>query len=67
MCNPIQALLSFYFEGFLIFRKKILQTSPMLGMVVFLLETVKGAEFNFWICMDLKKLVLLAIGNGGMS
>lgn len=43
----------------------MLQTSPMLGMVVFLLETVWGAEFNFWICVDLKKLVLLAMGMEG--
>lgn len=37
----------------------------MLGVVVFLLETVKGAEFNFWLCVDLKKLVHLAMGMEG--
>lgn len=34
----------------------------MLGITVFSLETGNRAESNFWICVDLRKLVPLAKG-----
>lgn len=46
-------------------QKKKVQTTPVLGMIVFLLDTVKGAEFNCWVCVGMKKLVLLAMEMGG--
>lgn len=63
MYNPIWHL---HEVSLIFFINKTKQASPVLGITVFLLDTGKGAELNFWMCMDSRKLVALAKGKGSV-